>query len=89
MLKRAIPFILTFTLGLAIASIFVNVVPTFNFKRGDRHDNHREIIMKLERENYDLKRENRRLKAESFDPIDKFALDELEAPMPVVPRSSR
>jgi hypothetical protein len=36
MFKRAIPFILTFVIGLLIASFFVNIIPSFKFGRGYR-----------------------------------------------------
>jgi hypothetical protein len=97
MLKRAIPFILTFILGLAIASIFVSVKPNFNFKRGDRHRNHRQIVSELELENDQLRIENQRLRSGQFGEMDTLMhIDELgdieqivPAPMPIQPRRSR
>ena len=55
MLKRIIPFILTFAVGLIVASFFVSIIPSFSFKRGDcrKHRGHQE-----------LRFENDRLKAE-------------------------
>jgi hypothetical protein len=88
MLKRAVPFFITFVLGLAIASIFVNVVPTF--KRGDRHRNHRQIISDLERDNDQLRRENRCLKNKAVKVVDELDFeDAVPPPMPIEPRRNR
>jgi hypothetical protein len=90
MLKRAVPFILTFVLGLAIASIFVNIVPSFNFKRGDRHKNHRQIISELERDNDQLRKENRCLKSKAVQEVDEFVFeDAVPPPIPIEPRRNR
>jgi hypothetical protein len=100
MLKRTIPFILTFTLGLAIASIFVSIVPSVNFKRTDRGCKHRseqQVISDLQRENGQLRLENNKLNAEQLYDMDspmRFEdLDELDnvmtPPMPIEPRRNR
>ncbi len=98
MLKRAIPFIITFVLGLAIASIFVSIVPSFNFRRGDRGKNCRnkhEAIHELKRENEMLRFENRNLKSQPIREIPYSELDEMmfensvPPPMPVEPRRNR
>ncbi len=61
--KRIIPFVLTFTAGLFIASFFVSIVPNFSNWRESRRANHcrehnkmRLTIADLERENKELKR---------------------------------
>lgn len=90
MLKRAIPFIVTFVLGLAIASIFVNIVPSFNFKRGDRNRNHRQIISELEKDNDQLRKENRCLKNKTVKQTEEFIFeDSVPPPMPIEPRRNR
>lgn len=56
LLKRVVPFFLTFALGLLVASFFVTVAaPSFNFKA--RKHRCREY-----RENYRLRMENERLR---------------------------
>jgi hypothetical protein len=55
MLKRAIPFILTFAVGLIVASFFVNIMPSLNFKRGE----HRKC-----REHKEFRYENERFRTE-------------------------
>src|SRR5215213_9035658 len=62
-IKRVAPFVLTFAVGLFIASFFVTVAaPNFQFKRGGfRHhreyDRQREVrLSELERENECLKK---------------------------------
>jgi hypothetical protein len=70
MLKRVIPFITTFALGLLIASLFVTIVPQFNFKRSSNRVNHynkHQIITDLRIENEQLRSENRRLKAKQTE----------------------
>jgi hypothetical protein len=82
MLKRAIPFILTFAFGLIIASFFVNIMPSFEFKRGGRH-HRKHQFEELQRENDRLRQENDRLKMEKTDTEDfDFHID---APMPPPP----
>ncbi|HEY0048058.1 MAG TPA: hypothetical protein VGB68_02150 [Pyrinomonadaceae bacterium] len=55
-LKRALPFFLTFSVGLLVASLFVTIAaPNFNFKKR----NHR---CREYRENYRLRMENQSLR---------------------------
>lgn len=75
--KRIIPFLLTFALGLFIASFFVSITPNLQFKRGccgRRND-----MRQLKYENERLRLENQRLQ-EKLDSTDKMIL--LEAPVP-------
>ncbi len=63
-IKRVLPFFLTFSVGLFIASFFVSIAaPKFEFNRGWRK--HRQYDRMMESENRRLKVENARLKAES------------------------
>lgn len=60
LLKRFIPFFLTFAAGLLIASFFVPILPNLSFKGGrKRHremDRQREVeVQRLLDENYSLK----------------------------------
>lgn len=95
LLKRVIPFFLTFALGLLVASFFVSVAaPNFsNFKRKNCRERYRE--------NYQLRIENERLQQrvreleqrQIFDDL-KFKPNLLEPvppppPMPVSPRIVR
>jgi hypothetical protein len=61
LIKRVAPFVLTFAVGLFIASFFVTVAaPNFQFRRG--FNNHREYHRRIESENRQLREENNRLK---------------------------
>ena len=61
-LKRILPFFLTFSLGLLIASFFVTIAaPNFNFKKRG-WSKHRQYHQRLEFENRQLREENLRLK---------------------------
>jgi hypothetical protein len=78
MLKRIIPFIVTFVIGLAVASFFVNIMPSFKTNCG-RSRNRQELRYENER----LRMENERLKVER-----EFEFDEapnVEAPVPPMP----
>lgn len=60
-IKRLVPFFLTFTVGLFIASFFVSLAaPNFQFKRG--FNRHREMDRQMKCENERLRQENERLK---------------------------
>jgi hypothetical protein len=61
LIKRVAPFVLTFAVGLFIASFFVTVAaPNFQFRRG--FNKHREYHRRIESENRQLREENNRLK---------------------------
>ncbi len=77
--KRIIPFILTFALGLFIASFFVSIAPNFQFKRNSR-SNMKKEMQKLRYENERLRFEVERLKIQNLEETDKMLL--LEAPVP-------
>ncbi len=69
--KRIVPFFLTFTVGLFIASFFITVAaPSFQFNNRSRR--HREYHRTMEFENQRLREENRRLKAESQVKLNNF-----------------
>lgn len=71
LLKRIVPFFLTFAAGLFIASFFVTIAtPSFNgFRRGS--NKHREIqrlkteLNETKKENCDLKKQIREIKQDS------------------------
>jgi hypothetical protein len=99
LLKRFLPFFLTFATGLFIASFFVPIIPRFNYERGDRRNrqcrqmifenqSQRDEIQRLRQENADLKR----LGAET-DRAFEFESDVPPPPMapvrPVAPRHVR
>ncbi len=78
--NRVIPFILTFAVGLLVASFFVSVVPSFKFKKnrcGKRHE-----MRNLSYENNRLRLENQRLQRK-LDVTESMIL--LEAPVPPPP----
>jgi hypothetical protein len=78
--KRIIPFLLTFILGLFVASFFVSIMPSFKFRKnkcGKRHEFHR-----LYHENQRLEREKQRLQ-QKLDETERMIL--LEAPVPPPP----
>lgn len=63
-LKRFAPFFITLTLGLFVASFFVNVaLPNIRPVRGWR--SHREYHRRMEFENYRLREENSQLRREA------------------------
>ncbi len=60
--SRIVPFFITFSLGLLIASFFVPIVPKFNFKNNDGRRGMRNQYRQMQRENSRLKQENKDLK---------------------------
>jgi hypothetical protein len=84
-LKRILPFVGTFALGLFIASFFVSILPTFKFRK-NRCGNKGEI-QRLRYEKERLQVENQRLQ-QRLEESEKMIL--LEAPMapppPAVPK---
>jgi len=91
LIKRVLPFFLTFAVGLFIASFFVTVAaPSFQFpNRGERR-RHQEYHRQMEFENQRLKEENLRLRQNMSEREDE-AIYELSsdglggAPMPPPP----
>ncbi len=89
MLKRIIPFIATFAIGLIVASFFVSIIPSFNFKR-DGHRGGRRGHRELRYENERLRVENERLKAEKdftreVVPMRAEEIPNVELPVPPIP----
>lgn len=90
LIKRILPFFLTFAVGLFIASFFITIAaPTFSFQsRGwSRHQQyHRQMEFekqRLEEENYRLKRQLAESDSQDFLPTDlKYAVP---APPPLPP----
>ena len=71
LLKRALPFLGTFALGLFIASFFVNISPGFeHHERGRCHHDMWDMRM----ENEQLREENRHLR-ERNDTLREFSVD--------------
>lgn len=83
-LKRILPFIITLTLGLFVASFFVSLMPNFKFKK-NRCGKRQEVKM-LRHEKQQLELENQRLK-ERLVEAEKMIL--LEAPIPLPPPSMK
>lgn len=90
-LKRALPFFLTFSLGLVAASFFVTVAaPNFNFKkRNHRYCREYRENNRLRTENESLRRNNeslkRQLEENELKTIQTFELD-VPPPPPPAPR---
>ena len=86
-LKRALPFFLTFSLGLLVASFFVSIAaPGFNFKRrGHRCREYRENS-RLRMENQNLRMDNeslrRQLEENELKTVPAFDLDVPPPPPP-------
>ncbi len=60
-LKKVVPFFLTFSVGLLIASLFISVAaPSFSFKKRG-WGKHREHHRQMKSENRELRLENSRL----------------------------
>ena len=94
-LKRVLPFFLTFAAGLFIASFFVSIAaPSFNFPR--RSHKYREMH-RLRMENQDLRRSNSELRRQVEDarrnaevmPSADFDFYVPPPPPPPAPRASR
>lgn len=84
-IKRVAPFVLTFAVGLFIASFFVTVAaPSFKFNRG--FSKHRQYHRRIEAENQRLREENLRLKnrVSEMEKRD-WVLDEAPTRIPSLP----
>lgn len=79
-IKRIVPFVLTLTLGLFVASFFVSLTPTFKNRNGRSYQ--RKQIQKLRIEKERLEIENQILK-ERLESTERLIL--LEAPAPPRP----
>ena len=92
LVKRVAPFVLTFAVGLFVASFFVTVAaPSFQFRRG--FSKHQQYHRRIESENQRLREENNRLKnrlaeAEKRDWVLERNLDVPPPPPPVMPMKS-
>lgn len=86
-IKRVAPFLLTFSVGLLIASFFVTVAaPNFQFKRGFKR--HKQYDAEREMRINDLERENNYLKkrlAEMEKQRDWVLDNDLDVPPPPPP----
>ena len=77
--KRAIPFLLTFTIGILIASIFVPFTGSgFQFRKNRWKEEHREQHERMEFEMRQLREENERLREQLEN------LPKLEEQLPVI-----
>ena len=85
LIKRVAPFVLTFALGLFIASFFVTVAaPNLQFRRG--FSKHREYHRRMEFENQQLREENIRLKNRLAEMEKRdWVLDRIPPPPPAPP----
>ena len=81
-LKRILPFFLTFSLGLLIASFFVSVAaPNFNFQRRG-FNRHREYDRRMEFENQQLREEKNRLKQQLLEQQNQNLSEDFDVPAP-------
>lgn len=91
MLKKVVPFVATFVVGLLVTSIFISVAaPSFTFKKRG-WNKHRQYHRQIERENRELKLENFRLERKLAE-IEKqgemknaFEFDDLQLDVPPPP----
>ena len=84
--KRIIPFLLTFALGLFVASFFVSIAPNFKFKKKRPPCRPKESRM-LRFENERLRMENQRLQ-QRLGERERIILleDSVPPPPPMAPR---
>lgn len=86
--KRIVPFIITFAVGLFIASFFVSILPTFKFKRDHNRCGKRSEVRKLRYENERLRMENQRLQQRAETTERMMLLEEaVPPPPPIAPRA--
>lgn len=84
-IKRIVPFLLTFAAGLAIASIFVPLTaPSFNWSAKRSHRSHHKCD-RMKSEYRNLRDENLRLKMEVEELKFKGPGPEFEVPTPPAP----
>jgi hypothetical protein len=88
MLKRIIPFVVTFVIGLAVASFFVSIIPSFKTKCGEKRSYRSKQQLRYENER--LRVENERLNAErdftrEVVPMRVEEIPNVEAPVPPIP----
>ena len=93
-LKRALPFVATFAIGIFIASFFVNIGPRFG--SSERRIRRFEQMQRLMMENDELREENDRLRNQldrssggQFDEDTLSSPRVLEMPAPPPPRPVR
>lgn len=83
--KRAIPFFLTFLIGVLIAGIFVPIgSPNFQF-RNNRWQKHREYHERMDSEIQQLRQENERLRKQLSERKDLGLFEDLDVPPPPLP----
>lgn len=82
--KRIVPFVLTFALGLLVASFFVSIAPTFKFKKKRPPCRGREA-QTLRYENERLRLENQRLQQRVNATERIILLEEAVPPPPAAP----
>jgi cell shape-determining protein MreC len=88
-IKRILPFFLTFSLGLLIASFFVSIAaPNFNFKKRG-FNRHRKYDRRMEFENRQLRDENNRLKQQLLEKENQNLSEDLDIPAPPLPPKMR
>jgi hypothetical protein len=90
-LKRALPFLLTFSVGLLVASFFVAVAaPNLNFKKRNHRCREYKENTRLRMENESLRRDNESLKRQLADDelksLPAFDMDVPPPPPPPAPR---
>jgi hypothetical protein len=93
-LKRTLPFLLTFSLGLLVASFFVSVAaPSFNFKKRNHRCREYRENNRLRTENQSLRMDNeslrRQLKENDLKTIPAFELDVPPPPPPAPPKMKK
>lgn len=82
-IKRVVPFFLTFAAGLFIASFFISIaLPSFNTGRSGRRHECRKMRMEMQQ----LREENQRLRAEKAEILSlPLNIDEMAPPPPPAP----
>ena len=83
-IKRLVPFLLTFAVGMLVASFFVTIsAPKFQFKRGWKHRDYHRLRYENKMQKERIRQLERELNEQRFGDIKSIELN--VAPLPPMP----